>query len=52
MKTAILSLGVALSLLAGPALAAESASTAIDLGTLTKDQLDSLISILSGLPRQ
>lgn len=52
MKRSILTLGVALSLLAGPALAADGASTAIDLGSLSKDQLDSLVSILSGLPRQ
>ncbi|PTX57260.1 hypothetical protein C8N43_1927 [Litoreibacter ponti] len=52
MKRILLSLGVALSLLAGPALASEAASTSVDLGNLSPDQLDALISILSGLPRQ
>ena len=52
MKNAILSLAVALGLLAGPALAQNTSEASVDLGSLTTDQRDALIAILSGLPRQ
>ncbi len=52
MKNALLSLAVATSLLVGPALAQDSGDAIYDVGTLTEDQRDALISILSGLPRQ
>ncbi|RLJ40773.1 hypothetical protein BCF46_3344 [Litoreibacter meonggei] len=53
MKNLILTLGVALGLLAGPVLADSSGgSNPTDLETLSDAQLDALVSILSGLPRQ
>lgn len=53
MKNVILALGVALSLAASPALAITSGTTdPVDLETLSDAQLDALVSILSGLPRQ
>lgn len=52
MKNAILSLAVAFGLLAGPALAQNSSESGLEAGSLTSDQRDALIAILSGLPRQ
>lgn len=52
MKKAILSLAIVASLVAGPALAQNSGEVVLDLGSLTKDQREALVSILSGLPRQ
>lgn len=53
MKTAFLSLGVALALLTAPVSASTAeTTTSVDLETLSEDQLDALVSILSGLPRQ
>lgn len=53
MKKALLITAVALGLLAGPAFAQTSAENAgIGGSTLSDDQRDALIAILSGLPRQ
>lgn len=52
MKNAILSLAVAIGVLAGPAIAQNTSEAGAELGTLTQDQRDALIAILSGLPRQ
>ena len=55
MKNVILTLGVVFSLIAGPVLADSSSaseSSQSDLKTLSDAQLDALVAILSGLPRQ
>ncbi|SDX69017.1 hypothetical protein [Litoreibacter albidus] len=53
MKKLIISLGVVASLLTGPAVANTNGQVETsDLETLSDVQLDALISILSGLPRQ
>lgn len=52
MKKAALITAVALGLLAGPALAQSPTDTSLSAGSLTSDQRDALIAILSGLPRQ
>jgi hypothetical protein len=53
MKNVILTLGVVLSLAAGPAFAVSSGvSNPTTLETLSDAQTDALVAILSGLPRQ
>ncbi|WP_281859655.1 hypothetical protein [Litoreibacter halocynthiae] len=53
MKNVILSFGVVLGLLGGPAIAdSTDQSGQTGLETLSEAQLDALVSILSGLPRQ
>jgi hypothetical protein len=53
MKSAIMSLALVISLIASPAVAVTSGvSNPTDLKTLSDAQLDALVSILSGLPRQ
>jgi len=53
MKNVILSLGVALGLVAAPAFANSSGNAnPTSLETLSDAQSDALIAILSGLPRQ
>ena len=53
MKNVILSFGVVLGLLGGPAIAdSTDQSSPTNLETLSETQLDALVSILSGLPRQ
>ncbi|SFR65577.1 hypothetical protein [Litoreibacter janthinus] len=53
MRNLFLALGVALSLSALPAVAGSSGvAEPTDLETLSDAQLDALVSILSGLPRQ
>ena len=53
MKRTVLTLAASLSLVAGAALAqGTTAGSAIDLSTLSAEQLDALTSILAGLPRQ
>jgi hypothetical protein len=53
MKSTIMSLAVVISLIAAPAVAVSSGvSNPTDLKTLSDAQLDALVSILSGLPRQ
>jgi hypothetical protein len=51
MKPIIIAFTLALGLMAGPALAQGSAP-AFDLTTLSDEQRDALVAILSGLPRQ
>lgn len=53
MKHLLASLAIVASLAAGSALAQGSAgSVPLDFGNLTEEQLDSLASVLGGLPRQ
>lgn len=53
MKNVILSLGLALGLSVAPAIASTSGvSEPVEIETLSDAQLDALVAILSGLPRQ
>ncbi|MEM9435337.1 MAG: hypothetical protein AAGA12_15570 [Pseudomonadota bacterium] len=53
MKPLFASLAVAFALLAGPVAAqSEQSQPGVESGALSDSQLDSLVSILSGLPRQ
>jgi hypothetical protein len=52
MKRIVTSIALVVGLGAGAAFAQGSALTSLDLNTLTADQLKSLGTILSGLPRQ